>query len=274
MKIKNTLMITHLIGTNQKKYSEFKKLILSEKSESFSKNIKLNIDTTTSDTLIKTLSDVVNLLPERKYLLFFPNIENNVIEIEKSNNILSIFYHIGYGVDIYTFEWKFKVGEGWTEVPKFNKSIPLPLRMLLDNFFKGEFKENIKGITPSIEQLFSTVLIIPRVLPMIVFIDLSKDNVKLSYIEPKGKIGTFSKNDILKNETKIGAYRVDSLWNVNTIGIGEFKVSGHFRLQRCGVGYSEVKLIFIEDFVKTHYIRRSTRDIVFDEVPTKEKELV
>jgi hypothetical protein len=67
---------------------------------------------------------------------------------------------------------------------------------------------------------------------------------------------------------------VDSLWNIKTIGIGEYKVSGHFRLQKCGVGLSEVKLIYIEDFVKTQYIRRSTRDIVFDEVPTKEKELV
>jgi len=269
MKIKNTHMITDLIGSNQKKYSEFKKLVLSEKSESYSKDIKLNIDYTTSDTMIKTLSDVISLLPERKYLLFFPNVENNVIEIEKTNDVLSILYHIGYGHEIYTYIWKFKVGNGYVDVPKFNKPIPIQLKMLLNDFFKNSFTEELSEY-PSIEQLFQMVLIVPKTLPMIVFIDLSKDNIKLSYIEPRGKIGTFSKNDILKNETKVGVYRVDSLWNVNTIGIGEYKVRGHFRLQRCGVGYSEVKLIYIDEFIKTHYIRRSTRDIVFDEVPQKE----
>jgi len=44
--------------------------------------------------------------------------------------------------------------------------------------------------------------------------------------------------------------------------LGEFKVRGHFRLQRCGVGNTEIKLIFIEEFVKTHYIRKSTKELV------------
>jgi hypothetical protein len=55
---------------------------------------------------------------------------------------------------------------------------------------------------------------------------------------------------------------VNSLWNVGTIALGEFKVRGHFRLQRCGVGNTEIKLIFIEEFVKTHYIRKSKKEQV------------
>ena len=130
--------------------------------------------------------------------------------------------------------------------------------------YKGLENDFMEGQVPNVPiGYLMTMKLVTKVLPMIVYLDLSRENVKLSYIEPKTKNGCVLKGNLTKNETKIGFFRVDSLWTVKHIGVGSFNVSGHFRLQRCGVGFSEVKLIFIEEFIKNHYIRRSTRDIVF-----------
>jgi hypothetical protein len=238
MKLQNTHLITDIISRNPKKYSNYKKLILSEKSSQYSNSVKLNI----GEDLIQSL--------------------DNVIEVSKSNGLFKINYHIGYRMEIYTYTFKFKVGEGLVDIPKFNKDLPPHLEMLMYEGLKTDF---VDGIVPNwgLSHLMLSTKIIHRLLPMLVFIDLSKENVKLSYIKPFSKSGDMVCGNYIKNETNIPIYRVDSLWNVKSINIGEFKVRGHFRLQPCGVGRSEVKLIYIDEFLKTQYVRKSTRELVF-----------
>ena len=258
MKLQNTHLITDIISRNPKKYSNYKKLILSEKSSQYSNSVKLNI----GEDLIQSLDNIIKLFSDREYLFFFPNIDNNVIEVSKSNELFKINYHIGYRMEIYTYTFKFKVGVGLVDIPKFNKDLPPHLEMLMYEGLKTDF---VDGIVPNwgLSHLMLSTKIIHRLLPMLVFIDLSKENVKLSYIKPFSKSGDMVCGNYIKNETNIPIYRVDSLWNVKSINIGEFKVRGHFRLQPCGVGRSEVKLIYIDEFLKTQYVRKSTRELVF-----------
>ena len=54
-----------------------------------------------------------------------------------------------------------------------------------------------------------------------------------------------------ENEIEI----VDSSYFTKIIRTGEFGVSGHFRVQRHGIGNSETKIIFIDDYKKTGYTR-------------------
>jgi hypothetical protein len=258
MKLQNTHLIIDLISRNPKKYSNYKKLVLSEKSSQYSNSVKLNI----GEDLIQSLDNIIKLFSDREYLFFFPNIDNNVIEVSKSNGLFKINYHIGYRMEIYTYTFKFKVGEGLVDIPKFNKELPPHLEMLMYEGLKTDF---VDGIVPnwSLSHLMLSTKIIHRLLPMMVFIDLSKENVKLSYIKPFSKSGDMVYGNYIKNETKIPLYRVDSLWNIKSINIGEFKVRGHFRLQPCGIGRSEVKLIYIDEFLKTQYVRKSTKELVF-----------
>lgn len=54
-----------------------------------------------------------------------------------------------------------------------------------------------------------------------------------------------------ENEIEI----VDSSYFTKIIRAGEFGVSGHFRLQRYGIGNSETKIIFIDNYKKPGYTR-------------------
>ena len=90
------------------------------------------------------------------------------------------------------------------------------------------------------------------------FLQFSNDKIKLQEIKPHSK-----KNYLISNETNLTIIRVDSLWDTKSISVGEYKVRGHFRLQKCGKAYSEVKLIYIDEFKKKQYIRRSTREMVY-----------
>jgi hypothetical protein len=262
MKIKNTHMIIDLINQYPERLNEYKKLVLSDKSQKYSRNVKLNIDPTNDKTLTSSLNEVVKLLSDRKYLLFYPNIDNSVIEVKKSNGIFEIFYHIGYRGEIYTFGWIFEVGKGFVVTPCFNRDIPLHLEGLIRDGFKQEY---VNGQVPNIPLIYLlSMKVMNNLLPMVVYLDLSKDKVEYTYIHPNTKSGSVIKGSLIKNETDLGVYRVDSLWNVKHIGVGSFNVSGHFRLQRYGKGLIETKLIFIEEFIKTHYIRNTTRSMCFN----------
>ena len=62
-----------------------------------------------------------------------------------------------------------------------------------------------------------------------------------------------------KNDTKTGIWFANTLWK-QSISTEGFKVKGHFRLQPCGVGRKERKLIWIESFKKEGYNRKATRE--------------
>ena len=70
------------------------------------------------------------------------------------------------------------------------------------------------------------------------------------------KLSSFSK---FLNNSAENIYFANSLWK-QRISTEGFKVSGHFRLQPIGEGRKERKLIWIEEFKKYGYNRKSTRE--------------
>lgn len=78
----------------------------------------------------------------------------------------------------------------------------------------------------------------------------------LEVLEPNRKYGTNRLNRI-KNESKSQYIVVNSKWNTVTVRSDGFRVRGHFRLQPCGQGMKERKLILIDEFEKKGYVRNS-----------------
>jgi hypothetical protein len=62
---------------------------------------------------------------------------------------------------------------------------------------------------------------------------------------------------LYNNKTKYPITVVDSTWFTNLVVSGAFKVRGHFRLQPCGQGLKDRKLIWINDFEKEGYTRKA-----------------
>ena len=91
-------------------------------------------------------------------------------------------------------------------------------------------------------------------LKMLIFLEFS-DTI-LEEINPGKKTGSKASGKIL-NSSKDGVVFVDSKWNVTSIRVGEFLVSGHLRLQRVGKARGEVKLIYIQPFSKDGYMRQA-----------------
>jgi hypothetical protein len=70
--------------------------------------------------------------------------------------------------------------------------------------------------------------------------------------------GKSKKEGKITNENNATVYVIDSRWNTITIRTEGFGVRGHFRLQACGVGMADRKLIWINAFEKHGYVRRPT----------------
>lgn len=72
---------------------------------------------------------------------------------------------------------------------------------------------------------------------------------------------TFTERIINKNvPQKIDVIRVDTFYDTSLKVINPFAVSGHFRNQPVGTGRCESKLIYIDEFMKTGYTRRATKE--------------
>jgi len=64
----------------------------------------------------------------------------------------------------------------------------------------------------------------------------------------------------IKNESGVNVTFVTTNWNKILVVNGEFSVTGHLRIQPCGHKRSEYKLIWIEEYKKSGYIRRAMKD--------------
>lgn len=64
----------------------------------------------------------------------------------------------------------------------------------------------------------------------------------------------------IKNESGVNVTFVTTNWNKILVVNGEFSVSGHLRIQPHGPKRSEYKLIWVEEYKKSGYIRRAIRD--------------
>lgn len=67
------------------------------------------------------------------------------------------------------------------------------------------------------------------------------------------------------NDTKSNINILDSTWFTTLVKSEGFKVRGHFRLQPCGEGMKDRKLIWINDFEKEGYTRHFKRPVTLEE---------
>lgn len=87
------------------------------------------------------------------------------------------------------------------------------------------------------------------------FLSENEENV----ISPGKSYGTKKQPDALSNDTNVPVTIVNSCWNITSIRTEGFDVRGHFRLQPCGPGLSDTKMIFIQPFKKEGYIRKAAK---------------
>jgi len=78
-------------------------------------------------------------------------------------------------------------------------------------------------------------------------------------VKPGKSYGTKKQPDALSNDTNVPIVIVNSCWNITSIRMEGFDVKGHFRLQPCGTALSETKMIFIQPFRKTGYVRKAVK---------------
>jgi hypothetical protein len=230
-----------------------KNLFITKQIDELTKSVKLDIELDDNEMYNKTLP-ILNLLPNRNF-----NIEREGIiafsQIWKKNNHIVEYTFFGMLLDyVVTYDIRIDMIQGTFTHNLRHKGNNPTLENDLEVTFKGYGYEN--GFGDFVKESFLVTL------RTIIFIELSKEKVRLIDIKPNDKHGNFLKGTEIKNRTKVTITKVDSLWNVKSICVGEFKVRGHFRLQKCGVGLSGVKLIYIDEFVKTQYIRKSTKELV------------
>jgi len=99
-----------------------------------------------------------------------------------------------------------------------------------------------------------------RLVRLMTFIELG--DIEIVEI-PKGRNNGKLKNDgKITNTSDFNVYVVDSSWNKLIIRTEGFAVMGHFRLQPCGPGLIDRKLIWINAFEKNGYKRQPKAKII------------
>lgn len=78
-------------------------------------------------------------------------------------------------------------------------------------------------------------------------------------VNPGKSYGTKKQPDVLTNDATVPITIVNSCWNITSIRTEGFDVRGHFRLQPCGPGLTETKMIFIQPFKKEGYVRKAAK---------------
>jgi len=256
-----------LFETISSKKPKFKKFVLGEDVLLTCQSIKIDniyqpMLNNEFDVFAKNMCTILKLLPNRECLLYYPSDNQNLY-----SNI--VFEYMKYDDGVVLIHNQYIIGKLYQTYLYFNletnefkfleetncvEGIDEKDRLALDEFF---FKLWGNNYTCNI-----LTDVIEFILKPMIFIELSGANVKFIDIKSKSEYGNILKPIHIKNQTKVNVVYVNSLWNVGTIALGEFKVKGHFRLQPCGVNRSQTKLIFIDEFVKTQYIRKSKKELV------------
>jgi hypothetical protein len=99
-----------------------------------------------------------------------------------------------------------------------------------------------------------------RITQLILFVELG--DIEVCMIEGGKNNGKPKKDGKIHNGSNKTVYVVDSSWNKLIIRTDGFAVRGHFKLQPCGVGSRDRKLIWVDAFEKHGYTRRPRAEIV------------
>lgn len=99
-----------------------------------------------------------------------------------------------------------------------------------------------------------------KITKIITFVELG--DVEVVMLEKGRNNGKSKKGGKVTNGSNFTVYVVDSSWNQLIIRTDGFAVMGHFRLQPCGSGLIDRKLIWINAFEKHGYKRRPKAEII------------
>lgn len=245
-----------------KVFTNKKLLLINETTYKQIDNVKFNPMEDSDCDVVRysnLIDSIFSKIPNRNYYVYLSNHKGMIYDFQKTDDGIKIvmwYLDNDYDTIRYFYEYSFKDKKG---VSYFKEGLVEGLndrtRIGLDIFCEKYFSQTF--------EMFCLDNIHEFLMRTIIFVELSKDRVILKDLKPKDKFGDILKGNLIKNETNRNITIVNSLWNVISISVGEFKVRGHFRLQKCGVGLSEVKLVFIDEFIKTKYVRRSTRELTF-----------
>jgi len=237
-------------------FTKKKLLVINNKTYQQINNIKFDPLEGSYETYTNLINSIFSKIPNRSYYVYLTDHNSLMYDFEKTDEgikIVTWFVNDDFDPIRYYFEYSFKEKNGVTYFKEGLETLSSQTRLRLDMFFMNKLGEDIDTFFGN--NLYEILM------RTIIFIELSKDRVKLVDMKPKDNFGSITKGNLVKNETNRNLTIVDSLWSVTLMSVGEFKVRGHFRLQKCGVGFSEVKLVYIDEFIKTHYIRKSTREL-------------
>jgi len=109
---------------------------------------------------------------------------------------------------------------------------------------------------PKYESLFT------RFIKIIIFVELG--DIEVIEIAGGRSNGATKKEGKIVNDTKNTVYIVDSSWNKLIVRTEGFAIRGHFRLQACGPGLKDRKLIWINAHVHNGYTRPPRATIIKD----------
>jgi len=95
-----------------------------------------------------------------------------------------------------------------------------------------------------------------NILRALIYIFYSKETFK--FIKPNQKVQGVGalRHTHTHNQTQVPLTFVDRRWNVTTI-VGGHAVNGHFRLQRCGHGRNERRLVWVKEHHRGGHTRKS-----------------
>lgn len=99
-----------------------------------------------------------------------------------------------------------------------------------------------------------------RVAKIITFVELG--DIDIIMLEKGRNNGKLKSDGKVTNTSEYTVYVVDSSWNKLIIRTAGFAVMGHFRLQPCGAGLIDRKLIWINAFEKHGYKRQPKASIL------------
>lgn len=116
--------------------------------------------------------------------------------------------------------------------------------ILLD---KGEF-----GMIPSQDQERGH-----KIIKLLLFVELGEVSVKKVQVQHKIKYGERKDENIYNDSGLDNVYLVTSNWNKIVVVEGGFKVRGHLRVQPVGTGRSYYKLVWVREYEKGSYVRKS-----------------
>jgi hypothetical protein len=96
-------------------------------------------------------------------------------------------------------------------------------------------------------------------LQLLIYTELSDISTK-TIINPGRKFDVVSEGNY-KNELKEDVTLIDINWNKQIVRVTGFKVRGFFRLQRYGKAWSQIKLIWIDDFEKHGMVKKAGKEL-------------